>query len=137
VIVLGIDSAELSGFAVVARDPDGRERLEHHGVLTIRSAADVEAAIAALVVHAPDVVAVEEPFVHPRNPATGLTLARLLGRWLQAIEGRGLAAVTIPSTGESLSPRSSRATNRPTSSTFTQAGALATITVRGFTGLSG
>ncbi|HXJ21500.1 MAG TPA: hypothetical protein VMT03_14825 [Polyangia bacterium] len=29
---------------------------------------------------------VEEPFAHPRNRLTGMTLARLFGRWQQAAE---------------------------------------------------
>jgi Holliday junction resolvasome RuvABC endonuclease subunit len=95
VIVLGLDSAEHTGFAVVER-AGGAERLLRSGARPIRSAADVETAVAELAAGAPDVVAVEEPFVHPRNPATGLTLARLLGRWLQALEVRGLATVTVP-----------------------------------------
>lgn len=95
-VVVAIDSAELSGFAVLVRHDDGREVLRHHGAETIRTAADVESLVGRLAAYRPDVVAVEEPFVHPRNPSTGLSLARLLGRWLQAIEGRGITAVTIP-----------------------------------------
>ena len=94
--VLGLDSAERTGYAVVVRDHGGRERLERHGTLTVRSAADVDAAASELAGAGPDVVAVEEPFIHPRNPATGLALARLLGRWLQAFEGRGFTVVTVP-----------------------------------------
>jgi Holliday junction resolvasome RuvABC endonuclease subunit len=95
VIVVGIDSAELSGFAIVQR-AGVDERLIRHGVAAVRTAADVERVVADLVGTGPDVVAVEEPFIHPRNPATGLALARLLGRWLQVFEGRGLATVTVP-----------------------------------------
>ena len=94
--ILGIDSAELTGFAVVSRAPDGTERLEQHGVLTIRAAADVELAVAELASANPDLVTVEEPFIHPKYPMTGLVLARLLGRWLQAFEARGFTTVTIP-----------------------------------------
>jgi Holliday junction resolvasome RuvABC endonuclease subunit len=97
VIVLGIDSAELTGFALVEQTPDRGERLVRHGVMTIRSAEEVEAAVISLTAGTTlDVVAVEEPFVHPRNPATGLALARLLGRWLQAFESRDLTTVTVP-----------------------------------------
>jgi Holliday junction resolvasome RuvABC endonuclease subunit len=96
VIVVGVDSAEFTGLAVVDRDSEGREHLEHHGRVRIHTGADVEVAVAMLAGYQPDVVAVEEPFVHPRNPATGLALARLLGRWLQALDGRGLTAVTVP-----------------------------------------
>jgi Holliday junction resolvasome RuvABC endonuclease subunit len=89
--VLAIDSAEVSGWALL----DG-ERLVGHGAVRVRTAAEVDAAASELAAYVPDVVAVEEPFVHPRNPSTGLVLARLLGRWLQAFEGRGFAAVTVP-----------------------------------------
>lgn len=94
--VLGLDSAERTGYAVVARDAGRSERLVRHGAMPARNAGDVDAAIAMLVDASPDLVAVEEPFVHPRNPSTGLALARLLGRWLQAFESRGFATVTIP-----------------------------------------
>ncbi len=92
--VLGLDSALRTGFAVVARDPGGRERLERHGTLTVRTAADVEAAVAELAAAGPDVVAVEAPFIRA-NAATGLTLATLLGRWLQEWERRGVPTVTV------------------------------------------
>jgi Holliday junction resolvasome RuvABC endonuclease subunit len=96
-IVMALDSAQLTGFAIVARSEAGSEVLVRHGVATVRTAGDVEALVADLTaVTTPDVVAVEEPFVHPRNPSTGLVLARLLGRWLQALELRGLPTVTIP-----------------------------------------
>jgi Holliday junction resolvasome RuvABC endonuclease subunit len=98
VIVLGLDSAEATGYAVVERDAAG-ERLVRYGVVPARpahAAADVAAAVAELAAVGPDVVAVEEPFIHPRNPSTGLVLARLLGRWLQALEARGLTTVTVP-----------------------------------------
>lgn len=94
-IVVGIDSAETSGLAVVVRDGAG-ERLLFHGSTQIRTAADVAAVVDQLAAYAPDLVAVEEPFVHPAQPLAGLVLARLCGRWLQALEGRGLATVTVP-----------------------------------------
>lgn len=94
-IVAGIDSAEQTGWALVRRDEEG-EHLLAYGIATVRLAADVERLAGELVTAAPDVVAVEEPFVHPRNFSTGLALARLLGRWLQAFEVRGVTAVTIP-----------------------------------------
>lgn len=95
-VVAGIDSAELSGVAVVVRDAGARERLVLSGVRRIRTAADVEAVVAELAAHVPDLVTVEEPFSHPRHPLAGLVLARLVGRWLQAFEVRGLATVTTP-----------------------------------------
>lgn len=93
-IVLGIDSAEVTGFAVVVRDPGQRERLVRHGTLPIRTAADVGAAVTELAAAAPDVVAIEAPFVRA-NPATGLALATLLGRWLQEWERRGARTTTV------------------------------------------
>src|SRR5262249_45802037 len=60
-----------------------------------RTADDVTAAVHALAAFAPDVVAVEEPFIG-RNPDTGLVLARLLGRWLQVFETVRLGVVTVP-----------------------------------------
>jgi Holliday junction resolvasome RuvABC endonuclease subunit len=95
VICIGVDSAEVTGLAVVTRDARG-ERLVLNTTVTIAGAADVESAAKRLAVYSADVVVVEEPFVHPRNPATGLVLARLLGRWLQAFEVRGLTCVTTP-----------------------------------------
>lgn len=95
-VVVGIDSAELSGLAVVARDQGAREHLVHSGVAKVRVAADVEAIVARLAAYEPDVVAIEEPFVHPKMPLAGLVLARLCGRWLQAFESRGLTCVTVP-----------------------------------------
>ena len=95
-VVIGIDSAELSGLAVVARDPGARERVVYSAVATVTTAADVEAIVHQLAAHAPDLVVVEEPWVHPRMPLAGLVLARLCGRWLQALETRGLTTVTIP-----------------------------------------
>lgn len=94
-IVLGIDSAELSGFALVERLA-GDERLIRYGAARVRTASDVERLAADLAAACPDLAAVEEPFVHPRNPGTGLALARLLGRWLQVFEARGLTTVTVP-----------------------------------------
>lgn len=93
--VLGLDSAETTGYALVARE-GGRERLLRYGTLQARTAADVEWAAAHLTTDAVDLVAVEEPFIHPKMPGSGLALARLLGRWLQAFEARGLATTTIP-----------------------------------------
>jgi hypothetical protein len=52
--------------------------------------------VADMAVGPLDVVAVEEPFIHPKQPHAGLALSRLLGRWLQAFEGRGFTCVTVP-----------------------------------------
>jgi Holliday junction resolvasome RuvABC endonuclease subunit len=95
-IVLGIDSAELSGWARVERGSDEAERLIDHGTITVRTAGDVEAAVGQLVVGPLDVVAIEEPFYSPKFPGAGLQLSRLLGRWQQELERRGLTTLTVP-----------------------------------------
>jgi Holliday junction resolvasome RuvABC endonuclease subunit len=92
--VLGLDSAERTGFALVAREPGGRERLLRHGCLTAITASHVEAAVAELAGEAPDLVAIEAPFVKV-NASTGLVLATLLGRWLQEWERRGTRTTTV------------------------------------------
>jgi Holliday junction resolvasome RuvABC endonuclease subunit len=88
-VVIGVDSAERTGFAVLAD-----ARLVRHGVADIASAADVERTADLLALHRPDLVCVEAPFVRV-NAATGLTLARLLGRWLQAFERRDIPTATV------------------------------------------
>ena len=95
-IVAAVDSAELSGLAVVARSADAGERLLMHDTAVIKTAADVTATVARLADWRPDIVAIEEPFAHRRSPIAGMTLARLLGRWLQAFELAGLGTVSIP-----------------------------------------
>lgn len=98
-IVVGIDSAELSGLAVVARPPGGREQLMLSKTARIRTAADIDQVVAELRGFAPDVVAVEEAFVatYPGgNVHTGLALAVLQGRWQQAWESAGYPTVTVP-----------------------------------------
>jgi Holliday junction resolvasome RuvABC endonuclease subunit len=93
--VLALDSAEVTGFAVVACE-NGTEVLLRHGAVTVKTASDVETAAGGLAREGAHLAVVEEPFVHPRNPATGLVLARLLGRWLQAFETKGVPTATIP-----------------------------------------
>jgi Holliday junction resolvasome RuvABC endonuclease subunit len=95
-IVAAIDSAELSGLAVVARDGDV-EQLLWRAATKIRTAGDVTAVVHSLAGWLPDVVAIEEPFFIPRAPAAGVALNRLLGRWLQAFERDArVGVVTIP-----------------------------------------
>lgn len=91
--VVGVDSAEHAGIAVVHRDAHG-EHLRLSTTLTISSASDVESAVARLAVYAPDLVCIEAPFVR-LNPATALGLATLMGRWLQAWERREVATTTV------------------------------------------
>jgi len=95
-IVAAIDSAELAGLAVVSRDDAGAERLLYHRATRILLASDVGRVVAELLAFGPDAVVVEEPFIHPRNPGTGLVLSRLVGRWMQEIERSGITALSIP-----------------------------------------
>src|SRR5579862_2139046 len=96
-LILGIDSAETSGLALVERDAAGNERLHRHGAELVRSYHDIDRLAGEWTRDPqPHLVVVEEPFVHPRYPLAGLVLARLLGRWLQAFEGRGFATATVP-----------------------------------------
>lgn len=92
-IVIGLDSAEHTGFAVV-ESTGPRERLVQHGTFRVRRAGDVEQAVAALAPLRPDLVAIEGVYV-AANAATALTLAILLGRWLQAWERRGIECTTV------------------------------------------
>lgn len=92
-IVIGVDSAEHAGVAVVHRDHQG-ERLRLTTTLEITTAADVESAVTRLTTYRPDLVAIEAPFVR-MNPATALVLAVLMGRWLQEWERRGVATCTV------------------------------------------
>lgn len=94
--VIGLDSAETSGIALVERASSGGERLIRHAVVTVRTAADVERVVGEIVADEPDLVAIEEAFCSLRNPSTGLVLAELCGRWRQELERRGLTTVTIP-----------------------------------------
>lgn len=90
--VLAIDSAERSGVAVL----DG-SRLAYHDVIIVRAAAELDAA-AALVVYRPEVVAIEEPFIHPpepfdgdgAGPAGGPLAASVRGTRLRYSDGAGV-----------------------------------------------
>jgi len=96
-VIAAIDSAEVSGLAVLARDPLlARERLLFHDAATIRTAGDVVEAVDALLLFRPDFFVVEEPFISFKNSETGRVLAILFGRWQQQIELRGFAALGVP-----------------------------------------
>ena len=58
--------------------------------------ASIIEAVDALALWRPDFVVVEEPFAHPRYPLTGMTLAKLCGRWVQELERAGFGVVTVP-----------------------------------------
>ena len=70
------------------------DRVIRRGTCFVAAYHDVERAADEVATFAPSLVAIEEPFVRV-NPATGLYLARLLGRWLQAFERRGLPTATV------------------------------------------
>jgi Holliday junction resolvasome RuvABC endonuclease subunit len=87
--VVGIDSAENSGVAIMVDD-----RLVRHGVVKVEDWNDVERVGERLATYKPDLVAIEAPYIGV-NGVTALVLAVLLGRWLEAFESRGIATVTV------------------------------------------
>lgn len=103
ITVLGLDSASHTGYALLERDGP-RERLIGCGVadLSVRPAAAVIEDFMAKVTSLArvDVVAIEDNYLDTdpgkANVATLKTLARLVGRWEQAAESRGLATVLVP-----------------------------------------
>lgn len=89
-VVVGIDSApELTGIAVL---DDGR--LVKSGAVKIGGWADVERVAARLESYKPAIVAVEDAFCRVSD-GTGLVLAKLVGRWTQALEARGIRCVEV------------------------------------------
>jgi Holliday junction resolvasome RuvABC endonuclease subunit len=100
VIVVGIDSAlEKTGYAILEGESGGRARLVTSGIVCARTGADVAATVLELAAAGPDLIAIERPFVKSAerggNPATGLGLAVLLGRWLQAFEAVKIRTATV------------------------------------------
>jgi Holliday junction resolvasome RuvABC endonuclease subunit len=94
--VAGIDSAVgVCGWAVVERQPGAREHVVATGVFrNVRAPADVLNAAEALAAHAPDVVALEAPYVG-KNPDSALVLAELLGAFRQELGRRGLHTTSV------------------------------------------
>lgn len=88
-VVVGIDSAELTGIAILR----GR-RIVRRGLCRITGGVDIERAADEIADFRPNLVAIEAPFVRV-NPQTGLTLAELLGRWRQALERRWIETTTV------------------------------------------
>lgn len=88
-VIVGVDSAELSGIVVLSGS-----QIIRRGTCKAVDWTAVERAADAIAAFRPGLVAVEDCFVRVNNE-TGLVLARLLGRWLQAFERRGLATVTV------------------------------------------
>jgi hypothetical protein len=94
VTVLGLDVANSTGYALVAGDPGGTERLLRCGVMDARHGGDVARGVGALARLQPDLVAVETPYVG-RSAGAALDLATLVGRWLQGWEMRTYPTVTV------------------------------------------
>jgi Holliday junction resolvasome RuvABC endonuclease subunit len=88
-IAVGVDSAELTGIVAI-----NRARIIYRESCTVSGWNDVERVADTVADLRPVVVAIEAPFVR-LNTATGLTLARLIGRWLQAFERRGTSTTAV------------------------------------------
>jgi Holliday junction resolvasome RuvABC endonuclease subunit len=88
-VIVGVDSAERTGIAVICG-----ARILRRGLCEVNDWQAVERAADTIATFKPEVVAIEDVFVRLNN-STGLVLSRLLGRWLQAFERRGLATVTV------------------------------------------
>jgi Holliday junction resolvasome RuvABC endonuclease subunit len=84
--VLGIDAATTTGWAVVG--PEGsRMKVLAHGRMTA-DWSGIEQLLAGLVVPV-EVAAVESPYLD-KNPDTTITLARIVGRFEQVLDRRGV-----------------------------------------------
>lgn len=66
----------------------------HHGTITVASWLDIERAADAIARYQPTVVAVEDCFIRP-NDHTGIMLAKLVGRWEQALQSRGIRTILV------------------------------------------
>jgi Holliday junction resolvasome RuvABC endonuclease subunit len=97
-IVAGIDSAELTGYAIL-ESGSACLALLRHGAVKISTGADVELVATELATAGAHLLAVEAPFVKPAarggNPHSALELATLVGRWLQAAEVRAIPTGTV------------------------------------------
>jgi Holliday junction resolvasome RuvABC endonuclease subunit len=97
-VAAGIDAAARTGWAVIELRGDVL-RLRAHGAVVIASAADVERLVAEIASAAPVLVAVEAPFMKGSdrggNAHSSLELAVLHGRFVQALEARGVAAAAV------------------------------------------
>jgi Holliday junction resolvasome RuvABC endonuclease subunit len=88
-IVLGLDSATRTGFAVV-RVEGGREELLEHGVIDGRDADEIDDFAHRIAqTYSPDVAAIEDNYLD-KDPSALKTLSRIVGRWQQALETRGV-----------------------------------------------
>lgn len=100
-IVLGLDSAARTGYAVVER-LNGSERLLERGVLDLRDQETLATRIDDFAHKMAgrfeiDVVAIEDNYLDTNedkaNVVTLKSLARMVGRWCQAFESRGITTV--------------------------------------------
>lgn len=113
--VVGVDpSCHLAGWACIQPAGGGRERLLGHGVIPVRSAADIERAMDAFQdVYDVNVLGVEGSYIGA-NPQSGLALAEEGGRWRHAAERRGIRVVFVLASAWQasvlrVSPRAARA----------------------------
>lgn len=121
-IVIGIDSASRTGFAAVKRD-GAREELLEHGVVDGTDALAIERFAECVTGrHRIDAVAIEDNYLGAEgkgNPVTMKALARMVGRWQQAFEVRGVeTCLVLPQVWQSavlkgfMHARSDRATRK-------------------------
>lgn len=98
-IILGIDSATTTGWALVER-VGMAERLLGYG--TAKLGENPAGAVSRLAAHVfelarPDLVVIEQPWMG-KNVKTAMLLAEFVGRWKQAFESRGcVCSVVLPS----------------------------------------
>lgn len=134
-IVVGIDSATRSGVATVHGERTGDVRLLHHGTFNGTRASSVQNVTASLS-HLADfcsrgpvdhLVVIEEPYLD-KNPRTAMLLARITGRWLQALETAGHPVELVqPSTWQQgllaglITPRSPRAQRKEAARRYVKA----------------
>lgn len=89
-IVLGLDAAARTGFALVEKTV-GPERLIEHGSVDTGTADIIQTFATNMATRrrAPDIVVIEDCYLD-KNVQTLKALARLTGRWQQAFESMGL-----------------------------------------------
>lgn len=95
-IVVGIDSATSTGWAVIHRDERGRETRLGSGVTSAESAGGIAAFVQTMTTTWPtiDLVAVEDAYLD-KNPKTLKVLCRIQGRWLQEFERAGIRCTLV------------------------------------------
>lgn len=93
-IILGLDSARTTGFALVERTV-GPERLLEYGTIEAAGAEVIQAFATRMATRKrpPDLVAIEDGFLG-KNVVTLKSLCYLVGRWQQAFESMGVETIT-------------------------------------------